>query len=175
MKLRALERKDLPFVHELDNSRQVMAFWFEEPYESLDEMYSLYDKHIHDSSERRFVIDVDGEFAGVLELMNIDFIHRNCEIQIIVSEEFRGQKLAQKAFTRGIEYTFNMLNMHKVYLYVDVENESAVHIYTKLGFKKEGYLREQFFAEGRYHDSHMMSILKSEVNLGELSTLRELD
>lgn len=46
-----------------------MALWFEEPYESIDELTSLYDKHIHDNTERRFVIDLDGDFAGVIELV----------------------------------------------------------------------------------------------------------
>ena len=32
----------------------------------------------------------------------------------------------------------------------------------KIGFIAEGTLREHFFAEGRYHDSLMMGIFKSE-------------
>ena len=67
MKIRPLERNDLPFIHQLDNHKQTMALWFEEPYESIDELTSLYDKHIHDNTERRFVIDLDGDFAGVIE------------------------------------------------------------------------------------------------------------
>jgi diamine N-acetyltransferase len=50
LNLRPLERKDLPFVHALDNERHTMAFWFEEPYESLDELTNLYDKHIYDDN-----------------------------------------------------------------------------------------------------------------------------
>ena len=41
-----------------------MHLWFQEPYESLDELTALYDKHIHSMDERRFVVDVDGAFAG---------------------------------------------------------------------------------------------------------------
>ena len=52
--------------------------------------------------------------------------------------------------------------MHKVYLYVDVDNAAAIHIYKKVGFKEEGILREHFFAEGQYHDSMMMGILATE-------------
>ena len=66
--LRPLERKDLILVHDIDNERQTMAFWFREPYKSLDELTNLYDKHIHDDMERRFVIDLDAKFAGIIEL-----------------------------------------------------------------------------------------------------------
>jgi hypothetical protein len=54
VKLRPLEREDLRFVHQLDNNASVMRYWFEEPYEAFVELSDLYDKHIHDQSERRF-------------------------------------------------------------------------------------------------------------------------
>ena len=58
VKLRPLEREDLRYVHQLDNNASVMRYWFEEPYEAFVELSDLYDKHIHDQSERRFVVNV---------------------------------------------------------------------------------------------------------------------
>ncbi|OIL75311.1 spermidine acetyltransferase, partial [Oenococcus oeni] len=112
IKIRTLERKDLDLVHKLDNERTTMAFWFEEPYESFDELVSLYDKHIHDDRERRFVVDKDGEFAGILELVDIDFIHRTTEIQIIIEKAFRGNGIATISMKKGLDYAFNTLNMY---------------------------------------------------------------
>lgn len=66
VKLRPLEREDLRFVHQLDNNASVMRYWFEEPYEAFVELSDLYDKHIHDQSERRFVIECNGDKAGQL-------------------------------------------------------------------------------------------------------------
>lgn len=63
VKLRPLEREDLRYVHQLDNNASVMRYWFEEPYEAFVELSDLYDKHIHDQSERRFVVECDGEKA----------------------------------------------------------------------------------------------------------------
>ena len=57
VKLRPLEREDLRYVHQLDNNASVMRYWFEEPYEAFVELSDLYDKHIHDQSERRFVAE----------------------------------------------------------------------------------------------------------------------
>lgn len=42
LRLRALERKDLRFIHNLNNNRSIMAYWFEEPYESFTELEVLY-------------------------------------------------------------------------------------------------------------------------------------
>ena len=44
----------------------------------------------------------------------------------------------------AIDYAFLVLNLNKVYLYVDVNNEKAVHIYKKAGFIIEGELKEHF-------------------------------
>ena len=162
MRIRALERTDLRNIHIINNKAETMRLWFEEPYESLDELTSLYDKHIHDNTERRFVIEANDTFVGIVELMSIDYIHRTCEIQIIIIGGFSGKGYAQKALKTGVDYAFNTLNMHKVYLWVDIDNAPAVHIYKKLGFKIEGTIKEQFFAGGKYHDSYFMGILKSE-------------
>ena len=72
VKLRPLEREDLRFVHQLDNNASVMRYWFEEPYEAFVELSDLYDKHIHDQSERRFVVECEGEKAGLVELVEIN-------------------------------------------------------------------------------------------------------
>jgi diamine N-acetyltransferase len=171
--LRPLERKDLPFIHYLDNERRTMAFWFEEPYESLDELTNLYDKHIHDDNERRFVIDVDEQFAGIIELVNINFIHRTAEIQMIIKQDFQGFGFAEIAMAKGMDYAFNILNMHKLYLYVDAENHKALHIYKKLGFIQEGVLRRHFFVEGTYHDSIIMGIFRDEIQKNVISLIKK--
>lgn len=82
-----LEREDLRFVHQLDNNASVMRYWFEEPYEAFVELSDLYDKHIHDQSERRFVVECEGEKAGLVELVEINHVHRRAEFQIIISPE----------------------------------------------------------------------------------------
>ena len=164
LKIRPLERKDLSFIHDLDNERHAMAFWFEEPYESLDELYNLYDKHIHDDSERRFVIDLNDQFAGIVELMDINFIHRTAEIQIIVKSDLRGLGLSKSSMLKGLDYAFNILNMHKVYLFVDSENHKALHLYKDIGFIQEGFLRQHYFIEGKYRDSIFMGLLKDEAD-----------
>lgn len=164
MKIRALEKEDLKEIHVISNEAETMRLWFEEPYESLGELTNLYDKHIHDMHERRFVVDLGEEhqFAGIVELMSIDYIHRNCEIQIVITSKFSGKGYAQKALKKGIDYAFNTLNMYKVYLWVDVDNEAAIHIYKKLGFEIEGKIKQQFFAGGGYRDSYFMGILKKD-------------
>jgi hypothetical protein len=63
-----------------------MRYWFEEPYETFSELTQLYDQHVHDLRERRFVaIDNGGQTVGVVELIELDYIHRRGEFQIIIA------------------------------------------------------------------------------------------
>lgn len=131
MKLRALEYSDLLFVHELNNEYSIMSYWFEEPYESLMELRHLFDKHLLDESERRFIVEDENQVVGIVELVEINYIHCNCEIQIIIKPEFSGKGYAKFTFKKAIIYIFDILNMHKIYLYVDADNKK-VFIYTSL-------------------------------------------
>ncbi|MBK5074486.1 spermidine N1-acetyltransferase [Budviciaceae bacterium CWB-B4] len=160
VKLRPLEREDLRFVHQLDNNASVMRYWFEEPYEAFVELSDLYDKHIHDQSERRFIIEADNNRVGLVELVEINHIHRRAEFQIIIDPAWQGHGYASAAARSAMEYGFSVLNLYKLYLIVDRENEKAIHIYTKLGFETEGILKHEFFINGEYRDTIRMCIFQ---------------
>ncbi len=162
VKLRPLEREDLRFVHQLDNNATVMRYWFEEPYEAFVELSDLYDKHIHDQSERRFVVECLGKKAGLVELVEINHIHRRAEFQLIIDPAHQGKGLASKAALLAMEYGFSVLNLNKLYLIVDEENIKAMHIYKKLGFQQEGRLINEFFIHGEYRNTIRMCIFQRE-------------
>ncbi|HEM1266257.1 TPA: spermidine N1-acetyltransferase [Listeria monocytogenes] len=160
LKLRPLEREDLKFVHRLNNDAKIMSYWFEEPYEAFVELQELYDKHIHDQSERRFILELDGQMVGLVELIEIDYIHRRAEFQIIIDPKFQGHGYAVSATKLAMKYAFHVLNLHKLYLVVDKVNEKAIHVYEKVGFIREGELIDEFFVDGTYHDAIRMCIFQ---------------
>lgn len=158
--IRSLERGDLPFIHRLKNNPEIMTYWFDEPYHSLEKLQSLYDQQIHSQHERQFVVVCNNELVGIVELMSIDQRHRHTEFQIIIDPTHQGKGFATPATKLALDYAFRTLNMHKVYLFVDPVNEAAIHIYKKVGFAMEATLKEAFFVEGSYHDSFIMSIFQ---------------
>lgn len=160
VRLRPLEREDLTFVHQLDNNASVMRYWFEEPYEAFVELSDLYDKHIHDQSERRFIIEHEKTKVGLVELVEINHIHRRAEFQIIIDPAFQGRGYASTAAKLAMDYGFSVLNLYKLYLIVDKENHKAIHIYSKLGFQLECELIHEFFINGEYRDTIRMCIFQ---------------
>src|SRR5450830_1100278 len=163
VKLRPLEREDLRFVHKLDNNSHIMRYWFEEPYEAYVELVQIYDRHVHDQTERRFILESDaGELVGLVELVEINHIHRRAEFQIIVAPDAQGKGYAAAATLLAIEYAFMVLNLYKLYLYVDIANAKAIHIYEKCGFVKECELKSEFFVNGEYRDAIRMYIFQAD-------------
>lgn len=159
--IRALERDDLRFIHRLNNNRSVMAYWFEEPYESFMELESLYSKHIHDQTERRFIAENESlEQVGLVELVEVNYVHRTAEFQIIIAPSFQGRGYARQIIDKAVNYAFKILNMNKLYLLVSDENPKAIHLYEAAGFKTEGVLIEEFFMNGQYRNAIRMYMLQ---------------
>lgn len=161
IKLRPLEKEDLRFVHILNNTAVVMRYWFEEPYEAYVELLDLYEKHIHDQRERRFIAEYDNEKVGLVELVEIDHIHRRAEFQIIIDPAHQGRGHAARAAQLAVDYAFCALNLYKLYLVVDKENKKAMHIYEKIGFEWEAELKEEVFVNGEYRDVVRMYLFQT--------------
>lgn len=156
--LRVLERSDLTFVHALFNAPDVMRYWFEPAHATLTDLEDEFDRQRGSDHQRRFILETAGRRVGLVELVHIDHIHRNCEFQIIISPSEQGRGYASAATRGALDFAFRALNLHKVWLLVDTENAAAIHVYEKSGFAVEGVLRREFFADGAYRDATRMAI-----------------
>lgn len=160
LKLRAVEKADLPILHRLHNDNKTMGYFFEEPFETLRELEDLYEKYVHNTTERRFMLETvaSNEPVGVLSLIEIDEINRKCEIDIIVDEKYRGKGYGRHGFVLGVKYGFDVLNLYKIYLLLLPHNHAGQRIYSYAGFKRECVLKKEFYVNGTYHDVHRMCI-----------------
>ena len=100
---------------------------------------------------------------GNIKLGPIQWIHRRADMGILIGDkEFWGRGFGREAVALITDYGFRRLNLHKITLGVYADNEPAVRMYQKLGFRIEGTLKEHLFSDGRYHDKHVMGILSAE-------------
>ncbi len=61
-----------------------------------------------------------------------------------------------------VDYGFQTLNLNRISLRVYEYNPRAVRTYEKVGFKREGVLRQEVYREGRYWDAYAMGMLRTE-------------
>ncbi|MBU5467852.1 GNAT family N-acetyltransferase [Virgibacillus sp. MSJ-26] len=160
--LRALEKEDLDFIHRLNNNPDIMSFWFEEPYQTKVELEDNYMKNKDNKHVRLFILEKSNEQLGLVALFSIDYIHRKAEFAIMIDPIHQGFGYSSKATKLAMAYAFNTLNLNKLYLIVDETNIKAIHVYEKVGFTKEAVLKNEFFVNGSYHNSVIMSMFQDE-------------
>ena len=78
--------------------------------------------------------------------MSIDKNNSKAEYYITIGEtSYKHKGIAQKASRIILEYAFENLKLHKVYLTVDAQNVIAKRLYEKLGFRQEGLFVDDLY------------------------------
>jgi RimJ/RimL family protein N-acetyltransferase len=100
---------------------------------------------------------------GDIQLLEIHPFNRSCYIRIAIDNLIhQGKGYGTEAMKLMLDYAFGDLNLHRIELNVYSYNERAIHVYERLGFKKEGVQRDALFYNHQYHDSIIMSMLEDE-------------
>lgn len=114
----------------------------------------------------RIVFSIDwienNTHVGFIELNTIDYFNNTAQFAIVLGEKnARGKGIAKEATQAIIKYAFDELNLNKIYLQVAAYNDPAIQLYTKIGFVKEGTLKNHIYNQGSYHHMIAMAIFKS--------------
>jgi RimJ/RimL family protein N-acetyltransferase len=106
----------------------------------------------------------DGIPVGIIGLLQIDRKNHCAELYITVGEKnCKGKGIAQEAIRELLRIAFTELELNRVYLTTEIGNLPAVRAYEKVGFTREGHLREVLRKpDGSYVDIYSYSILKKE-------------
>src|SRR5690625_5009698 len=160
--LKAMEKEDLEFVHGLMNDPDIMSFWFDEPYQTKADLEEKFMKNKDNDHIRFFILKKNETQLGFVALYSIEPIHRKAEFAIIIDPAHQGFGYSGKATKLALDYAFNILNLHKLYLIDDETNEKAIHVYEQTGFKAEAVLKDEYFIRGNYHDVVYMSIFQKD-------------
>lgn len=104
------------------------------------------------------------EVIGHISLGNVDRINKSARIGkvLIGQSESRGNGYGKQLMLATLTFAFEKLNLHKVTLGVFDFNTPAIKCYEKVGFKKEGLLRDARKNGGEYWNLIEMGILESE-------------
>lgn len=103
------------------------------------------------------------KLIGTCQLHSISSVHRSAELQIRLGDVAeRGHGYGTEAVRLLLDFAFKDLNLHRVYLHVFATNRPAIRVYEKVGFVREGTLRQAAHIDGRYEDVLVMGILRPE-------------
>ena len=109
------------------------------------------------------IINAEGVFIGTTGLYSHRDIYRSWEFRILIGHPGAiGHGKGTEATRLVVDWGFRRLNAHRIWLGCNEENIGAVKCYEKVGFKREGVLRDDIFCNGKYVSAIRMSILENE-------------
>ncbi len=161
IRLRPLEPEDLELMYTIENDRSL--WWMSgtsAPYSYylLREYIANNATDIYKDEQVRFVIECDGQAAGMIDLF--DFSPKNCraELGVALLRSFQKRGIAREAISRIAEYARDVVHMHQIYAIVPVSNHSSVSMLEACGFEHSGTLHNWINHGGKYEDAHFMQL-----------------
>jgi diamine N-acetyltransferase len=162
VRLRAIERDDIPRFVRWFNDPEVRQHLLMHHPMSLVQEEKWFEQHAQrDPATQVLAIEtLEGVHIGNIGLDDVNWKNRNAELGIVIGEkEYWGQGYGTDAIKTLLAFAFDELNLHRVSLRVDADNPRGIRCYEKCGFQREGTTRDVVFAEGKYKDQHIMSVL----------------
>ena len=167
LRLRHPREGDLPAFLDVFGSADDLRYWSHGPLADADAART-YLADIEDGWRQRrlfqwAISDVETDaMMGTLTLAAWDRDNRHAEIGFILARARWGRGLAHEAVRRALTFGFGEMGLHRVEADVDPENEASLALLEKLGFRREGLLRERWFTFGSWKDSVVLGLLASD-------------
>lgn len=113
--------------------------------------------------EQKAILTEEGKHIGWVDLKNIDKLNKHAELGIAIGDKnYWGKGFGFAAMKEMLLWGFNELELNKIWLRVEVDNEKAIKSYKRAGYVEEGILRQDRLKNGEFIDRLRMSILKQE-------------
>jgi RimJ/RimL family protein N-acetyltransferase len=92
-------------------------------------------------------------------LHHIESEHRCAQVAYELDIEHRGKGLMTEALECLVAHAFGELAFHRLEARVDPGNAPSIALAQKLGFVREGVLRENHWEDGRFHDTIVFGLV----------------
>jgi [ribosomal protein S5]-alanine N-acetyltransferase len=103
-----------------------------------------------------------GELIGTCGVRLEDGQHRQASFGCAIARAYWGQGYAHEASRKIIDFGFTHLPIHRLYAETLSENRRARKLAEQLGLRQEGELREHKYFKGRWWNTLIYAVLKSE-------------
>lgn len=152
MKLRLLELKDADGMLEWMHDPKINCYFRFDAAGMTKEKVLAFIKHsIELAKERKsfhLAITEEDEYLGTISLKNIDWERKEAEYAISTRSVAQGKGIATEATKEILRYAHVELGLNRVFLNVLSDNEKAISLYEKCGFRYEGMCKETVCING---------------------------
>lgn len=127
----------------------------------------LTDYYGSDLSDRRragyrWMVALGDEVIGTVSAMNPSWSMGYVEIGYMLAEAFQGRGHVTRTVALLVDKLFRETDLHRVFATVSVENAASIRLLERLGFTREGLMREHYLIQGRRIDEVIFGVLRHE-------------
>jgi len=165
--LRPLGEADAPSLFEAFSDPRVMRYWSTPPWSSLDAAHALVERDLKAMASGEYLrlglerLE-DGRLLGNCTLFKIDGQCRRAEIGYGLAYSAWGNGYMHEALLALLQFGFAELKLNRVEADIDPRNEPSARSLERLGFRKEGCLRERWIVGAEVSDSALYGLLLSD-------------
>ena len=155
LSLRTVESEDHAFVHEQANSPSVRRWTYWNVPRSRDEVTDYLDGR----DAPHFLPCLDGDPIGYAWLMDVDETSGHAEVGFWIVQEERDSGYATETLDLVVEYAFQERGLRRLFARVFEGNDASMRVLEKVGFEREGCLREHYYVDGGPVDALIFGLL----------------
>ena len=165
LRLRPFTDADSDPLVALHTSANVLRYWDSPPWSDSDRA-GRFIADCRTMAETgagvRLAIDrePDGTFIGWCSLTRWNRDFRSASLTYILAEDAWGDGYATEAARALLRWAFDALDLNRVQAETDTRNEASGRVLAKLGFVREGLLREDCIVAGEVSDSFVYGLLR---------------
>ncbi len=167
--LRAVSEDDLPSLLSWRNNPDFRKYFREYRELTLQNQKQWFDRYVvNDNTTLMFSIVLNDDkqtLIGACGLCYINHVNRNADLSLYIGHEdayIDDKGYAAESCDLLFRYGFGELNLHKIWTEIYEFDQPKFKLYSEIGLTQDGLLRDNYFHDGRWHNSRMMSILAKE-------------
>lgn len=176
LSLRWIRVDDVDDFYAVYSNPEVMRYWSTPPLPNKDAASRLIDE-IQEGIGRQdmlkwgIALRSNDKLIGSVTLFHIDLTHRRAEIGYAQGRAYWGHGYMQEALRALLNYGFANLNLHRIEADVDPRNAASVRTLERLGFQREGYLRERWQVNGEIQDAYYYGLLRPDWDVNPTNSM----
>lgn len=165
--LSKIRKEDMEYIYKWFSDAKFLKYYDYYPPVPLNkhEVDKMFNDYENSNKSRVFAIRKDSIIIGVAGFD--DIIEENQVATLFIGlgyESERGKGYGSEAMKLLLEYGFSELDFYRIQLNVLEFNLSAIALYEKFGFKKEGIFREFVLRDGKRYNLLLYGLLRKEWN-----------
>ena len=167
LRLRSFTDADAEALYALHSDAHVLRYWDSPPWTDrarADGFLARCREMAEEGSGVRLAIDQrdDGSFLGWCSLSRWNPTYRSAALGYCLGEPAWGHGYATEAARAVLEWAFETLDLNRVQAETDTRNAGSARVLEKLGFRREGTLRQDCVVDGVVSDSWIYGLLRAE-------------